>query len=129
MSWHFSSTVQYNNKEIPVNMDALMELASTYQPEDEYQALMEAKPFEEPETPKNVCNILQEIISECLEILLDQDKFIILAINYEQITYEELGQRLGISGVHAWRLKQIAYKHLQEVLMIDGRILALLNNG
>ena len=109
-------------------MDAIMELASQYQPEDEYQALMETMPHEEPATPKNVCNVLQNIINECMEILLPQDRFIILAINYEQITYEELGQRLGISGVHAWRLKQIAYKHLQEILMIDGRILTLLND-
>ena len=122
MTWEFSSSVSYSKKEIAVNIDDLMNLLQNYQPENEYQALMEAVPFKEPEEHKNLVSEASEIVLDCMEILLEQDKYIILAINYEQVSYEVLGQRLGVSAVHAWRLKQIAYKHLEEVLTIDGRI-------
>ena len=89
---------------------------------------MQAAPFEEPTKPKSYIDEIYDIVLDCLEVLLDQDKFIILAINYEQITYEELGARLGVSATHAWRLKQIAYKHLEEVLLVDGRVITIFNN-
>ena len=126
MSWEFSSSMSYNKREFPVDIDDLMNLLSNYQPENEYQALMESPPFEEPEPHKNIFNEAQDIVLDCLEVLLDQDKFIIQAINYEQVSYEVLGQRLGVSATHAWRLKQIAYRHLEEVLTIDGRISKIL---
>ena len=55
-------------------------------------------------------------------MMLPQDQFIVSAVNDEQISYEQLGCRLGCSAPHAWRLKQIAYKKLEEILTIDGRI-------
>ena len=122
MSWEFSSSMSYNKREFPVDIDDLMNILSNYQPENEYQALMESAPFQDPVRHKSLVNEAQDIVLDCLEILLDQDKFIIQAINYEQVSYEVLGQRLGVSATHAWRLKQIAYKHLEEVLNIDGRI-------
>ena len=118
--------MSYNKREFPVDIDDLLNLLNNYQPENEYQALMEARPFEEPEPHKNIFNEAQDIVLDCLEILLDQDKYIIQAINYEQVSYEVLGQRLGVSATHAWRLKQIAYRHLEEVLTIDGRISKIL---
>jgi len=126
MSWEFSSSMSYNKREFPVDIDDLMNLLSNYQPENEYQALMESAPFQEPVRHKSLINEAQDIVLDCLEVLLDQDKFIIQAINYEQVSYEVLGQRLGVSATHAWRLKQIAYKHLEEVLTIDGRISKIL---
>ena len=129
MSWKFSSTVSYTSRDIPFDTEELMDLLSNYyQPENEYEALMQAAPFEEPTTPKNYIDEIYDIVLDCLEVLLDQDKFIILAINYEQVTYEELGARLGVSATHAWRLKQIAYKHLEEVLLVDGRVITIFNN-
>jgi DNA-directed RNA polymerase specialized sigma24 family protein len=126
MSWEFSSSMSYNKREFPVDIDDLMNILSNYQPENEYQALMESAPFQEPVRHKSLINEAQDIVLDCLEVLLDQDKFIIQAINYEQVSYEVLGQRLGVSATHAWRLKQIAYKHLEEVLTIDGRISKIL---
>ena len=126
MSWEFSSSMSYNKREFPVDIDDLMNILSNYQPENEYQALMESAPFQEPVRHKSLINEAQDIVLVCLEVLLDQDKFIIQAINYEQVSYEVLGQRLGVSATHAWRLKQIAYKHLEEVLTIDGRISKIL---
>jgi DNA-directed RNA polymerase specialized sigma24 family protein len=126
MSWEFSSSMSYNKREFPVDIDDLMNILSNYQPENEYQALMESAPFQEPVRHKSLINEAQDIVLDCLEVLLDQDKYIIQAINYEQVSYEVLGKRLGVSATHAWRLKQIAYKHLEEVLTIDGRISKIL---
>ena len=126
MSWEFSSSMSYNKREFPVDIDDLMNILSNYQPENEYQALMESAPFQEPVRHKSLINEAQDIVLDCLEVLLDQDKYIIQAINYEQVSYEVLGKRLGVSATHAWRLKQIAYRHLEEVLTIDGRISKIL---
>ncbi len=83
---------------------------------------MEAPPGVEPRSPKTAVTELVDIVRDCLELLLPQDQYVIHAMAYERITYEELGVRLGVSAPHAWRLKQIAYCHLGEVLMIDARI-------
>ena len=121
--------MSYTSRDIPFDTEELMDLlVNYYQPENEYEALMQAAPFEEPTIPKSYIDEIYDIVLDCLEVLLDQDKFIILAINYEQITYEELGLRLGVSGTHAWRLKQIAYKHLEEVLLVDGRVIQIFDN-
>jgi hypothetical protein len=106
--------MSYSKREIPIDVDDLMNLLSNYEPESEYQALMEAAPFEEPRKHKCLFGEVQDIVLDCLEVLLEQDRFVIHAINYERITYE------------AWRLKQIAYRHLEEVLIIDGRISKIL---
>ena len=114
--------MDYNKREIPVDIDELLSLLGSYQPENEYQALMEAPPMQEPAEDKRAINELNEIVLDCIDLLLDEDKYIVEAINYEQITYDSLGDRLGCSAVHAWRLKQIAYQHLAEILIIDGRL-------
>lgn len=128
MSWKFSSSMSYSSKDIPFDADELMDLLSDYyQPENEYEALMQAAPFEEPKQPKSTIDELYDVVIDCLDVLLEQDKYVIEAINYERITYEELGKRMGVSATHAWRLKQIAYKHLEEVLLVDGRIVLILD--
>lgn len=120
--------MSYTSKDIPFDTDDLMDLMSGYyQPENHFEALMQAAPFEEPVQPKSEVDELYEVVIDCLEILLEQDRYIIDAINYERITYEELGLRMGVSATHAWRLKQIAYKHLEEVLLVDGRIIKILD--
>lgn len=123
MQWKFYKTVTYTGgNEIPFDIDALMGLVQPHQPENEWQALMEAPPFVEPTEPKSIFNELRDVIDECREMMLPQDQFIVSAVNDEQISYEQLGCRLGCSAPHAWRLKQIAYKKLEEILTIDGRI-------
>jgi len=127
MSYEFTGQPIYNGREIAFDIDALMSLLPSSEPENEYQALMEAAPFDEIPVSKNRVNELREIVRDCVDMLLEQDKFIIHAIGYEQISYEELGKRLGISATHAWRLKQIAYKHLAEIIAVDGRVIRILD--
>lgn len=124
--WQFTKVSSYSNREIPLDIDTILDLVSGYEPENEYQALMEAPPGAEVATPKTYVNEAKEIVRDCIELLLPQDEYIIHAIHYERITYEELGARLGCSGPHAWRLTQIAHQHLGEVLLVDGRIKKML---
>lgn len=122
MQWHITSMSFDNSREIPVDIDELLDLLPLQQPENEWQALMEAPPGHEIASPKTAISELVEIVRDCVDVLLPQDQYIVHAMAYERITYEELGARLGVSAPHAWRLKQVAYGHLAEVLVIDQRI-------
>jgi len=125
--WRFVKVSGFAKREIPLDVDAILDLASDYAPENEWQALMEAPPGTEPETPKNHPNPAVDVVRDCVEMLLDEDQYVVHAIHYERITYEELGTRLGCSAPHAWRLVQIAQKRLGELLLLDGRIKDLLD--
>lgn len=126
--WQFTKVSGYSKREIPLDVDVILDMASDYQPENEWQSLMEAPPGTEPRTPKSRINEAVEIVRDCVEMLLDQDRYVVQAIHYERITYEELGDRLGCSAPHAWRLVQIAQRHLGELLLLDGRIKNLLGD-
>jgi DNA-directed RNA polymerase specialized sigma subunit len=123
--------MEYSNREIPFDMDTLMMLLPSRQPDNDWQALMEAPPYVEPVSPSNTVDTLGDIIINCIDQLNAQDKFIIEAINYEQVTFVELGSRLGVSNVHAWRLKNAAYDRLKDMLLEEELIRSLLgmNDG
>lgn len=78
---------------------------------------MEAGPGQTIQTSNDEIESLRNIVVYCIDMLSEQDRFIIEAINYEQVTYDQLGKRLGCSNVHAWRLKQDAYKNLMTLLL------------
>ena len=118
--------MEHSNREIPFDMDTLMMLLPSRQPDTYMQALMEAPPYVEPVSPSNTIDALGDIIINCIDQLNDQDKFIVESINYEQITFVELGTRLGVSNVHAWRLKNIAYDRLKDMLLEEELIRSLL---
>lgn len=61
---------------------------------------------------------IREAVAQCIEQLSEHDRFIVDAVNSEMISYEELGQRLGVSKPHAWRLKNAAYDKLKYFLMM-----------
>ena len=60
---------------------------------------------------------LREAVASCIEQLAEQDRFIVDALNSEVISLQELGNRLGVSKPHAWRLRNAAYKRLQLLLL------------
>lgn len=110
----------YYGKEIPVEdyqLEREIDKKKSVKPENFIQALMETPPHDEVPESSDVMNELREAVIDAIESLNDQDRFIVEAINYEQITYVELGRRMGISNAHAWRLKNAAYEKLQQVLL------------
>ena len=111
-----------NGKEIPYDVFKLTFLMPAARPDNEMQALMEAAPGQTIETSNDEIDLLRSIVVYCIDMLSEQDRYIIESINYEQITYEQLGKRLGMSNVHAWRLKQDAYKRLM-ALMLENKVI------
>lgn len=57
-----------------------------------------------------------DIVSESVNWLGDESQFILRAIFYEGVTYQELGDRLGVSKTHAWRLSKRAVNELKNLL-------------
>ena len=107
----------FSGKEIPYDMFSLLPLVASAKPDSEIQALMEAAPGQNIETSFEEIDSLRNVVVYCIDMLSEQDRFIVEAINYEQLTYEQLGKRLGMSNVHAWRLKQTAFKNLMSLLL------------
>jgi DNA-directed RNA polymerase specialized sigma24 family protein len=108
--------MKVNNREVPFLIDDLLAITVPPRPEDDWQALMEAVPGDEPMQSKDALQPLREAVADCIDMLSEQDSFIINAMNSEQITYDELGKRLGVSLTHAWRLRNAAYKNLEQLL-------------
>ena len=115
-------SVKVNNREVPFLIDDLLAITISPRPEDDWQALMEAVPGDEPVESKETLQLLRESVADCIDMLSEQDHYIIDAMNSEQITYDELGKRLGVSLTHAWRLRNAAYKNLEQILERHGVI-------
>ena len=109
-------SVKVNNREVPFLIDDLLAISVPPRAEDDWQALMEAVPGDEPVASKDALQPLREAVADCIDMLSEQDSFIINAMNSEQITYDELSKRLGVSLTHAWRLRNAAYKNLEQIL-------------
>lgn len=123
LSYKWQKTkMSVNGKEIPYDVFKLTFLIPAARPDNEMQALMEAAPGQTIETSNDEIDSLRSIVIYCIDMLSEQDRYIIESINYEQITYEQLGKRLGMSNVHAWRLKQDAYKRLMN-LMLEHKVI------
>ncbi len=65
---------------------------------------------------------LREAVASCIEQLDEHDRFIVDALNSEVISLQELGNRLGVSKPHAWRLRNAAYKRLQ-LLLLENKLI------
>jgi DNA-directed RNA polymerase sigma subunit (sigma70/sigma32) len=86
-------------------------------PQTPIQALMEAAPGDEPEQSLAEIQPLREAVAECIERLGEQDRYVIDAINSERVSLQELGDRLGVSRMHASRLRDAAFDRLRAVMV------------
>ena len=96
MIWFLTSSKDnfINRQEIPIDNDELYNLPDESQPINIWQALMQAEPGKVVKIPADEPNIIKEALLDCMEMLRDQDQFVIDAIIYEQITYPKLADRL-----------------------------------
>lgn len=111
-----TKTMNFNNKEIPLTYDELNGLVPAGIPENPFQALMETAPGETVPLSYEEIIDFKEAIIDCIDMLSEQDRFIIDAVTYERVTFAELGSRLGVSSVHAWRLYNGALKNLKQIM-------------
>lgn len=91
--------------------------------------LLAAKPQSESEWMLQHGDVIEsdntshiEAVQDAIELLSPQSKFCIEAIFYEGIPYSKLGDRLGVSKPHAWRLSRKALKELNDLLINNTSI-------
>lgn len=113
-----ASTFSYTmaNKDTSLSPSNIESMRGTRRPETPIEALMMAGIGEDTVESVQELQPVREAVAHCIEQLSDEDQFIVNAINSEMISYEELGERLGVSKPHAWRLKNAAYERLQYLL-------------
>lgn len=111
-----------NRKEIPLDNYELYNLPDESQPMNIWQAMLQAAPGKAIKIPADQPDIIKEALLDCMEMLTEQDAYVIDAIIWEQTGYPTLAKRMGISTPHAWRLTQAAFANLKELLMMHSTL-------
>jgi hypothetical protein len=81
-------------RELPLDTEEIERMPDLTKPESFIQALMQTVPGGHEVTSHEEPNLIREALLDSMELMMDQDKFIIDAIYWEMITFEELGNRL-----------------------------------
>lgn len=87
-------TFTISRKEVPVDIAEITQLADPSQPRTFFQALMQCAPNQDEMHSEDLGNPIREAILDCMDLLSEQDKFVLDAIYWEQATYMELAKRL-----------------------------------
>ncbi len=90
---------------------------------------MQAAPGEDVRESVEELQPFREAVASCIDQLNEQDRFIIDAVNTEMISLEELGERLGVTKTHAWRLRNSAMDNLRKIMLQDPTVLERLRNN
>ena len=106
-------------RELPLDTEEIERIPDSSKPLTALHAIMQAMPGAGEAASDEEPNPIREALLDSMEVMTEQDKFIIDAIYWEMITFEELGNRLGVSTTHAWRLTRAAEKNLKELLMMN----------
>jgi DNA-directed RNA polymerase specialized sigma subunit len=102
---------------------------SQRRPATALEALMSAAPYEEPTESIEEVQPFREAVAECMEQLNEEDRYIIDAINSERVTLDVLGKRLGVSRMHASRLRDAAFGRLKVIMLTNPVIRTRLKLG
>lgn len=73
-------------------------------------------------SPLDLTTAHNTAVKDAIERATPEDRDLLEAVFYERKSYRQLGVRLGISHVHAWRLVQAALERLREDLLADPSI-------
>jgi len=99
--------------------------ASTYQPENEYEALMIAGP-EEPAQSANEQQTMAEAIGECYRYLRPDHHAVLDLVQTQNLTLEEAALELGISRMKVSRLRDGAIDEMRQILRCNPSVVAQL---
>jgi RNA polymerase sigma-B factor len=86
-------------------------------PSTPMEALMNAAPFMDPEESSQELQPFREAVADCLDLLEEHDRYVIDALNSERVTLQVLGDRLGVSRMHASRLRDSAMGRLRDIML------------
>lgn len=118
-----------SNKDIPLTPYHEVTIRGPRKPETPMEALMQAVPGEEIMESVEELQPFREAVANCIDQLSEQDRYIIDAVNTERISLEELGERLGVTKTHAWRLRNSAQESLKKIMIQDPTILERLRKN
>lgn len=91
-------------------------------PESPMQALMEADFGHEPEESSEELEPLREIVSTAVDMLPEEDKWVINAVYSEQLSLQQIAEQLGVSKTHVFRIRNRALRALKAMLSFDMTI-------
>lgn len=118
-----------SNKEVPLTPFHEVTIRGPRRPETPMEALMQAVPGEEIRESVEELQPFREAVANCIDQLNEQDRYIIDAVNTERISLEELGERLGVTKTHAWRLRNSAMENLKKIMVQDPTVLERLRKN
>jgi DNA-directed RNA polymerase specialized sigma subunit len=87
---------------------------------------MEAHSGEEPAGSALDLQELREAVVDCIELLTEQDQFLLEATHIERIPVRELAVRIGLHKSHTYRLVKLAEIELRDQCLLHPVVLAYL---
>lgn len=102
--------------------DLPWDIVDTRLPMNEFQALMEAKPMEEPREINEELNALRDVVATYVDQLEPRDLWIINAYMTERLSLQQIADQLGITKTHVWRLRNQAFDKLKSMMEMDTNI-------
>lgn len=88
-----------------------------HRPATELQAIMEAGPSDTIQDSEETGKTIAEAVTRALNVLDARAEYVLNSILFEQITFQELADRMSISTTHAHRLYDHALAELKHELM------------
>lgn len=86
-------------------------------PQSDIERLMQGDDSEQNDTTHN------DIVADILDTLDEKMRDVVLAVFFEQIPFSELGERLGCSKTHAFRMAKAAQAEVERHLLKDQHII------
>jgi len=112
--------------EIPVVFQDWSTVHDQQRPFSPMQALMESGPTLDARSSVTELQPLREAVADCIDVLSDQDRFMLEAIHIERITVRELAVRVGLHKSHTHRLVKAAEVRLRDACLTSPMVLAYL---
>ncbi len=98
--------------------------------DSDFQALMEARPFEDAHPSRAVLLPLRDIIQDAIDTTLtDRERWIFDACVVERKSIRALASELNLSKSHVDRIKHLACAQLRAALEREPAIMAYLERG
>jgi hypothetical protein len=91
-------------------------------PDSDIEALMIAKPFEEPAQSNEDLMVLREAVARLVDELEPRDLWIINACISEGKSLQKIANEIGVTKTHVWRLRNAAFEKLRSVMATDTTI-------
>lgn len=86
------------------------------------QALMEAPAGDSPEESADELEPMRSVVAEAVEMLDDEAKWVINAVYSEQLSLQKIGDQLGVSKTHVFRIRNRALAKMRLLLQTNGII-------